>query len=210
MSLDIWTATRVREPVCQEISAPCMCNPTQQVRSELQHCNLVCSTLESEYWPSFWHRFDCWPTQFRRFDRWPLTNCGRSCDYRVYGSDTPLASQWKKELEVVFLKFLLWIWYSLAGQTHFRQKKREGSVELCIQTVSRRTVQCGPITFQHLVTWYITSPFVNGLENGNWELGHHSYYYRSCKNTLTILPGEHVHFATGISRVHYWKSGYVI
>ena len=29
-SLDIWTATQVREPVHQEISAPCMCNPTHR------------------------------------------------------------------------------------------------------------------------------------------------------------------------------------
>ena len=35
-------------------------------------------------------------------------------------------------------------------------------------------------------------------------------YYRSCKNALTILVGEHAHFATGFSRVHYLKSGYVI
>ena len=67
---DIWTATRVRKPVCQEISAPCMCNLTQQVRGELQHCNLVHSTLGSERWPSFWLRFDRWPCLFGQFDHW--------------------------------------------------------------------------------------------------------------------------------------------
>ena len=46
----------------------------------------------------------------------------------------------------------------------------------------------------------------NGLENSDRELGHLFSYYRSCINTSTILPGQCVHFATGISRVHYLKS----
>ena len=66
------------------------CNPTQQVWGELHHCNLFRSALGSERWPSLWLRFDRWPYLFWRFDHWPLTEWGRSCDYRVYGSDTPL------------------------------------------------------------------------------------------------------------------------
>ena len=48
--------------------------------------------------------------------------------------------------------------FSLASQTHFC-KEGEGSGELCIQAMSRRTVQCGPITLQYFVTWCITSLF---------------------------------------------------
>ena len=50
----------------------------------------------------------------------------------------------------------------------------------------------------------------NGLGNGDRELWHIFHYYRSCKNTSTILLRERAHFATGISRVHYLKSGYII
>jgi len=35
--------------------------------------------------------FDRWLHLFGWFDHWPLTECGRSCDYRIYGSDTPLS-----------------------------------------------------------------------------------------------------------------------
>ena len=41
---------------------------------------------------------------------------------------------------------------SLAGQTHFRKRGIEGSGELRIQALSRRTVQCGPIMLQYFVT----------------------------------------------------------
>ena len=50
----------------------------------------------------------------------------------------------------------------------------------------------------------------SSLKNGERELGHLFRYYRSCKNTSTLLPGERAYFATGNSRVHYLKSGYVI
>ena len=48
------------------------------------------------------------------------------------------------------------------------------------------------------------------LENGERELGHLFRYYRRCKNTSTLLLGERAYSATGNSRVHYLKSGYVI
>ena len=42
------------------------------------------------------------------------------------------------------------------------------------------------------------------------SLGHLFRYYRSCKNTSTLLLGERAYSTTGNSRVHYLKSGYVI
>ena len=48
------------------------------------------------------------------------------------------------------------------------------------------------------------------LENDNRELGHLFRYCRNCKNTSTILREERGYSATGNSRVHYLKSGYVI
>ena len=46
--------------------------------------------------------------------------------------------------------------------------------------------------------------------NSSLELGHPFHYYRSYKNASTILLREHAYSATGKSRVHYLKSGYVI
>ena len=50
------------------------------------------------------------------------------------------------------------------------------------------------------------------LENNERELGHLFCYCRSCKNTSTILLGECTcsYSATGNSRVHSLKSGYII
>ena len=48
------------------------------------------------------------------------------------------------------------------------------------------------------------------LENGERELGYLFRYYRSCKNTSTILLRERANSTTGNSRVHYLKSGHVI
>ena len=126
-SLDIWAATQVRESVSQEISAPCMCNPTQQVRSELQYCNMVRSTLGSERWPSFWLRFERWLHLFGWFDRWPLTECGRSCDYRVYGSDTPLILHpWLPRVQGSTMKLRL--------NTHAQYE----CTDLCAETKSKK------------------------------------------------------------------------
>ena len=50
----------------------------------------------------------------------------------------------------------------------------------------------------------------SSLENGEHELGHLFRYCRSCKNTSAILLRERAYSATGNSRVHYLKSGYVI
>ena len=48
------------------------------------------------------------------------------------------------------------------------------------------------------------------LENSEHELGHLFRYCRSCKNTSTLLLGKRAYSATGNSKVHYLKSGYVI
>ena len=69
--------------------------------------------------------------------------------------------------------------------------KEEGSGELHIQVVSCHTVWCGLITLRYLVTWHQHLSSNNGT-----ELGQLFCYYRRCKNTLTILDGERVHFAT--------------
>ena len=49
---------------------------------------------------------------------------------------------------------LLYVWldHILVSQARLTSAKREGSGELCIQTVSGRTVQYSPITLQYLVT----------------------------------------------------------
>ena len=47
---------------------------------------------------------------------------------------------------------------SLTSLTHFH-KRREGSGELCIQAVSRHTVQCSTIRLHYFVTLCITSLF---------------------------------------------------
>ena len=50
----------------------------------------------------------------------------------------------------------------------------------------------------------------SSLENSERESVHLSRYYRNCKNTSRIAFRERAHPATGNSRVHYLKSGYVI
>ena len=50
----------------------------------------------------------------------------------------------------------------------------------------------------------------SSLENDAREVGHLFCYCRNCKNTLTILLRELAYSATGNSRVHYLKSGYII
>jgi len=49
-----------------------------------------------------WLHFDRWLHLFGWFDCWLLTECGRSCDYRVYGSDTPLSMHPWYRLEGLF------------------------------------------------------------------------------------------------------------
>ena len=50
----------------------------------------------------------------------------------------------------------------------------------------------------------------SSLENSEREQGHLSRYYSNHKNTSRIVFRERAYSATGNSRVHYLKSGYVI
>ena len=50
----------------------------------------------------------------------------------------------------------------------------------------------------------------SSLESSERELEHLSCYCRNCKKHLRIVFREHAYSATGNSRVHYLKSGYVI
>ena len=50
----------------------------------------------------------------------------------------------------------------------------------------------------------------SSLENSEREQGHLSRYYSNRKNTSRIVFRERAYSATGNSRVHYLKSGYVI
>ena len=50
----------------------------------------------------------------------------------------------------------------------------------------------------------------SSAENSERELGYLSHFYRNCKNTSRIVFKERAYPATGNSRVHYLKSGYVI
>ena len=50
----------------------------------------------------------------------------------------------------------------------------------------------------------------SSLENSEREPGHLSRYYSNRKNTSRIVFRERAYSATGNSRVHYLKSGYVI
>ena len=63
-------------------------------------------------------------------------------------------------------------------------------------------------TLQYFVTWRILSSSSH-LVNSEHER-HLFHYCTSSKNTSIILLREHAYFATGNSRVHYLKSGYVI
>ena len=83
-------------------------------------------------------------------------------------------------------------------------KKREGSGELrCVPLHYYGAIQSHCSILSHDRLHHHLSGN-NGLVNGDRELGHLFCYYRNCKNTLTILLGEHAHFVTGISRVQIW------
>ena len=80
--------------------------------------------------------------------------------------------------------------------------------KLCPTTLYSATQSRCSILSHDPLHHYLSSN--DSLENSERELGYLFCYYRSCKNTLTVLLGECAHFATGISRVHYLNCGYVI
>ena len=94
----------------------------------------------------------------------------------------------KKREELLYNSAMI----SLASQTHFR-KKGKGLVNSYTSCVPpHRMVQSNHVTVSCYVTHHHLSSN-NGLENSDRELGHLFCYYRSCKNTSTILVREHMH-----------------
>ena len=100
---------------------------------------------------------------------------------------------------------------SLASQTHFR--KRGKSLVNCVYKpcpgalYSAPQSRCSILSHDTLHHCFSSD---NSLENSERELGHLSRYYRNCKSTSRIVFRERTYPATGNSRVHYLKSGYVI
>ena len=100
------------------------------------------------------------------------------------------------------------VYYSLASQTHFR-KRGKGLVNCvykpcpgALYSVSQS--HCSILSHDALHHCFSSN---SSLENSEREPGHLSHYYRNCKN---IVFRERAYPATGKSRVHYLKSGYVI
>ena len=100
---------------------------------------------------------------------------------------------------------------SLASQTHFR-KRGKGLVNSVYKPCpgalhSAPQSRCSILSHDALHHCFSSN---NNLENSKREPGHLSRYYRNCKNTSRIVFRERAYSATGNSRVHYLKSGYVI
>ena len=105
---------------------------------------------------------------------------------------------------------MYWWWSSdfghdLASWIHF-SKKREGSSELFTQTMSRTVfsgVQSHCSILSHGTLHHCLSSN-NSLENSDREHKHQSRHLSCCKN---VLLWKQAHFVTGVSKVHYSKSG---
>ena len=100
---------------------------------------------------------------------------------------------------------------SLASQTHFR-KRGKGLVNCvykpCPAAVYSVVQSCCSIWSHDTLHHCLSSN--SSLENSEREQGHLSRYYSNRKNTSRIVFRERAYSATGNSRVHYLKSGYVI
>ena len=100
---------------------------------------------------------------------------------------------------------------SLASQTHFR-KRGKGLVNCvykpCPAAVYSAVQSCCSIWSHDTLHHCLSSN--SSLENSEREQGHLSRYYSNRKNTSRIVFRERAYSATGNSRVHYLKSGYVI
>ena len=100
---------------------------------------------------------------------------------------------------------------SLVSWTHFH-KKGKGLVN-CIYkpcpVVLYSVVQSHCSILSHDVLHHYLSSN-SCLENDERELRRLFCYCRSCKNTSTVLLRKHTYSTTGISRVHYLKSDYII
>ena len=99
---------------------------------------------------------------------------------------------------------------SLASQTHFR-KRGKGLVNSVYKPCPGAlycTVRPNHVAvFCHMMHYIIVSVAIAVLKTVK---GHLSRYYRNYKNTLRIVFRERAYPATGNSRVHYLKSGYII
>ena len=100
---------------------------------------------------------------------------------------------------------------SLASQTHLH-KSGKGLVNCvyksCPAAVYNAVQSCCSI-LSHVIVHHCLS-IISTLENSEREIRHLSRYCRNCKNTSRIIFREHTYSATGNSRVHYLKSGYII
>ena len=98
--------------------------------------------------------------------------------------------------------------FSLASQTHFC-KRGKGLVNCvykpCPATLYSAVQSCCSILSHDTLHHCLSSN--SSLER---EQGHLSRYYSNRKNTSRIVFRERAYSATGNSRVHYLKSGYVI
>ena len=102
-------------------------------------------------------------------------------------------------------------WTSLASQTHFR-KRGKGLVNCVYKPCPAAlysAVQSSCSILSHDTLHHCLSSN-SSLENSEREQGHLSRYYSNRKNTSRIVFRERAYSATGNSRVHYLKSGYVI
>ena len=104
-----------------------------------------------------------------------------------------------------------WMVTSLASQTHFR-KRGKGLVNCvykpCPAALYSAVPSCCSILSHDTLHHCLSSN--SSLENSEREQGHLSRYYSNRKNTSRIVFRERAYSATGNSRVHYLKSGYVI
>ena len=100
---------------------------------------------------------------------------------------------------------------SLASQTHFR-KRGKGLVNCIYKPCPAglySAVQSSCSILSHDTLQHCLSSN-SSLENSEREQGHLSRYYSNRKNTSRIVFRDRAYSATGNSRVHYLKSGYVI
>ena len=100
---------------------------------------------------------------------------------------------------------------SLASQTHFR-KRGKGLANCvykpCPAALYSAVQSCCSILSHDTLHHCLSSN--SSLENSEREQGHLSHYCSNRKNTWRIVFRERAYSATGNSRVHYLKSGYVI
>ena len=100
---------------------------------------------------------------------------------------------------------------SLTRQTHFH-KRGKGLVNCvykhCPATLYSVVQSCCSLLSHDTLHHCLSSN--SSVENSETDLGHLSHYYSNHKNTSRIAFRGRAYSATGNSKVHYLKSGYVI